>query len=207
MKYFIFTILLFILLINFVSAQVGIYTPTSELSITDVQTKSSVGGGADVTFVVKNVGDEDINFNAYSDCGNRNIGERGIRSGESVTATISVSSGECDEIKNCKLFVTDNVGREIERDFSFINKCSLCGTEFESCRAGAVFCSGNQIEQCDNDCRIANVIQTCSDGCYMKDGNASCEKPFDWAPIFFYGGIILFIILIVLFLVKRKNKD
>lgn len=199
-----FITLISIFLINSVSAQIGIYTPTSKLSVEDIKATPIAGGGAELTFTVKNIGQEGVDFNAYSDCGSRNTGEIGISSGESKTATISLNGEGCNQIISCKLSV-ESFGTNIEKEFSFINNCSLCGTGFETCQKEQIFCSGNSIKKCDEFCRNANIVKSCSKGCIFLNGETTCKEDVktNYTPIIIV--IVLIAAISLIFILKRKR--
>lgn len=175
--------------------------------IGSINVKTQKGGGAVATFTIFNSGETGA-YHIYAKCEGNPFGnnvEGSIQSGESKTISVDLSEEGCNKLNSCTIFV-ESVGGNIQKNVTFVNDCSLCGTGSETCQANTTICSGNQIKQCDNYCRTANVIETCPNGCSINDGKASCEKQFDWIPIIYYGIILLLIILVVLVILKLKKK-
>jgi len=190
-------LLLSITLLSIVTAQ----------QIGDIKVETQKGGGATATFAIINNG-ETGGYNVYGTCNGNSIGnnQQGtINSGESKTISLNLPGEGCNQIITCTIFI-ESVGNNLQKSVTFVNDCSLCGTGFETCQSGAVFCSGDQVKQCDQYCRTSEVVETCQKGCFVNNGLASCQKQFEWAPILFYGGIIFVILLILLIIILKKRK-
>ena len=209
-----------VLLVSLVSAQLQLYIPVGEFKIESLRAIPQKGGGANLIFTVTNEG-EQAGFNSYANCntgGGSDNFEATLETGESKEIVISVPGGGCNEIVKCKIIVED-FSEDIEKKIDFINDCSLCGTEYETCSFGSTFCSGNLIKGCNQYCTVAEIIEVCQDDCIFYKGKSLCREDTDnwfvrnnvdvW-PYVFYFIIILIIMgfgLLIYKITKRSKKD
>jgi hypothetical protein len=200
-----------LLIISFVNAQIGIYTPVGEPEIQSVSAEAVPRSGADITINIKNIADERGNFEVYAECDKGfEVGSwwRGdIEAGETETAEINVyREGYCSETITCKV-IAQSLSEKDEQSVSFKNDCSLCGTDFASCSEGSKWCEDGNIIGCGEYCLGGETIERCNEGCKFNKGNYICKENIESnLNIWMILSVILAIILIAVLYKLLKKK-